>query len=145
MKKAIKSDWEKMEPNCIECKKYFGHPEKDNKCSRTVCSHYELDAREYMSQSDRPLPYAPRGAVDGCVVDTTLCKNMSFLGRWGSSCGTPFLVKDFMNKNIQWKRYEPYLHDRVSQPWTLFKIGDKMKKYTRARVTKSITNKSRKK
>ena len=33
MKKAIKSDWEKMEPNCIECKKYFGHPEKDNKCS----------------------------------------------------------------------------------------------------------------
>ena len=124
---------------------YDVYLEKDNKCSRTVCSHYELDAREYMSQSDRPLPYAPRGAVDGCVVDTTLCKNMSFLGRWGSSCGTPFLVKDFMEKNIQWKRYEPYLHDRVSQPWTLFKIGDKMKKYTRARVTKSITNKSRKK
>ena len=112
---------------------------KDNKCSRTICSHYELDAREYMSQADRPLPYAPRGAVDGCVVDTTLCKNMSFYGRWGSSCGTPFIVKDYIKKNIQWKRYQPYLHDRPSQPWTLFTIN---KKNTKVNKTKRIKKKN---
>ena len=117
---------------------------KDNKCSRTICSHYELDAREYMSQADRPLPYAPRGAVDGCVVDTKLCKTMSFYGRWGSSCGTPFIVKDYIKRNMQWKRYQPYLNDRPSQPWTLFTIN---KKNTRHNKTNRIKRKkySRKK
>jgi hypothetical protein len=93
---------------------------KTNMCSRTVCSHYELDNRAFMSQADRPLPYQPRGAVDGCVVDTESCKNMGFYGRWGTSCGTPFEVKPFINQNMQWKRFEPYLLDRPSQPWTYF-------------------------
>ena len=95
---------------------------KDNKCSRTVCSHYELDAREYMSDPSRPKPYAPRGAVDGCVADTAMIKNMSFSGRWGSSCGTPFIVADFLDKNRQWNYLKPYLHDRLEQPWTDFTI-----------------------
>ena len=107
---------------------------KTNLCSRTVCSHYELDDRAFMSQPDRPLPYQPRGAVDGCVVDTDLCKKMSFYSRWGSSCGTAFNVKQFMKQNAQWKRYAPYLHDRPSQPWTCFKSLDKMPILT---VTKS--------
>ena len=98
---------------------------KTNMCSRSVFSHYELDDRAFMSQSDRPLPYQPRGAVDGCVVDTESCKNMGFYGRWGSSCGTPFEVKPFIKQNMQWKRYAPYLLDRPSQPWTYFKSLDK--------------------
>lgn len=113
---------------------------KDNKCSRTICSHYELDAREYMSQADRPLPYAPRGAVDGCVADTKLCKNMSFYGRWGSSCGTPFIVKDYIKKNMQWKRYQPYLNDRPSQPWTLFTINKKNTRHNKTNRIKSKKN-----
>lgn len=98
---------------------------KTNKCSRTVCSHYELDGREYMSQSDRPLPYQPRGAVDGFVTDATLAKNMTFVGRWGSSCGTPFITKQFCDKHRQWNQYRDYLHDRPRQPWTTFTIGKK--------------------
>ena len=94
---------------------------KNNPCSRTVCSHYELDGREYMSQSDRPLPYQPRGAVDGFVTDSELAKNMSFIGRWGASCGTPFIAKKFCNEHRQWKHYLPYLHDRPREPWTVFK------------------------
>lgn len=93
---------------------------EDNPCSRTVCSHYELDAREYMSQSDRPKPFSPHGAVDGAVVDTKLAKNMSILMRWGNSCGTPFLKDEFCDKHIQWNIFRPYLHDRPSQPWALF-------------------------
>ena len=95
---------------------------KDNKCSRTICSHYELDAREYMSDPSRPKPYAPRGAVDGCVADTTMIKNMSFCARWGSSCGTPFIAADFLDKNRQWSQLKPYLHDRPTQDWTDFSI-----------------------
>ena len=94
-------------------------------CSRTCCSHYELDDRAFMSQADRPLPYQPRGAVDGCVADTTSCSKMGFYGRWGTSCGTPFRVKEFIQKHIQWKRFEPYLNDRPTQPWTYFTSIDK--------------------
>ncbi len=115
---------------------------KINPCSRTICSHYELDDRAYISQSDRPKPYQPRGAVDGCVVDSESCKKMGFYGRWGSSCGTPFYVKEFINQNIQWKRYEPYLYDRPSQPWTYFNSLDKPIKLSKTR--KQSNKKTRK-
>jgi len=93
---------------------------KINMSSRTICSHYELDNRQFMSQADRPLPYAPRGAVDGTCTDSHLAKQMKLWGRWGSSCGTPFYVKPYININKQWKRYEPWLKDRPQQPWSLF-------------------------
>lgn len=119
---------------------------KVNLCSRTVCSHYELDDRAFMSQSDRPLPYQPRGAVDGCVVDADSCRKMKFYGRWGSSCGTAFVVKDFIARNKQWVRYEKYLHDRPSQPWTMFTSLDKpiqqKRKYTVKRDKKRNVKKN---
>jgi len=95
---------------------------KENPCSRTVCSHYDFDAREYMSDPSRPKPFQPRGAVDGCVIDTTMAKNMSFMGKYGRSCDVPFNAKEFFTKNIIWKDYEPYIHDRPTQSWTEFKI-----------------------
>jgi hypothetical protein len=97
---------------------------ENNPCSRTVCSHYDLDAREYMSQHDRPKPFSPHGAVDGIVCDSALAKQMSFIGRFGNSCGTEFIVHKFCEKNRQWKYLEPYLHDRKSQPWSKFTIND---------------------
>lgn len=93
---------------------------KVNPCSRTCCSHYDLDQREYMSQSDRPLPYQPRGALDGIVSSTALAKRMGLSARWGSSCGLPFHAKEFFERNIQWKHQEPYVIDRPYQPWTTF-------------------------
>lgn len=107
---------------------------KINPCSRTCCSHYELDDRAFMSQSDRPKPYQPRGALDGIVCDTTLAKKMSLIARWGSSCGTAFNKTEFCKRNIQWSDQEPYLKDRPSQPWTLFSIDS----------TKSINKKTKK-
>ena len=92
----------------------------DNPCSRTVCSHYYLDAREYMSQQARPVPYAPHGAVDGIVSDTKLIKNMSFVARWGNSCGMPFIKDDYYKKNIQWGNICEFIHDRPTQEWTIF-------------------------
>lgn len=95
---------------------------KENPCSRTCCSHYELDAREYMSDPSRPKPYQPRGALDGNVIDTTLAKHMSFSLRWGNSCGIPFFKDKFCNENRVWDYLRPYLRDRPQQPWTIFSI-----------------------
>jgi hypothetical protein len=100
---------------------------KINPCSRTCCSHYELDDRAFMSQSDRPKPYQLRGALDGIVCDTTLAKKMSLIARWGSSCGTPFEKAPFFKQHIQWRDQEPYIKDRPYQPWTEFSIDTQSK------------------
>lgn len=100
---------------------------EDNPCSRTVCSHYELDPREFMSQPDRPKPFQPRGAMDGCVTDSSLAKKMTFYGRFGNSCGMPFDKEAFCKEHIQFANYCPYLKDRPSEPWTLFTIHSKKK------------------
>lgn len=112
----------------------------NNPCSRTVCSHYDLDAREYMSQENRPKPYAPHGAVDGVVCDTTLAKKMSFIGRFGNSCGIPFIAKEFFKKHRQWANFAPYVLDRPSQPWTEFSID----KQNKLQKNKNNTNKMNK-
>jgi hypothetical protein len=91
---------------------------KDLKCSRTVCAHYELDGREYMSQESRPKPFQPRGAVDAKICTSSLCRNMKFLARWGNACGTPFKKKEFCDKNIQWEYQLKFLEDRDRQPWS---------------------------
>jgi hypothetical protein len=95
---------------------------KENPCSRTICSHYEMDAREYMSDPSRPKPYQPRGALDGNVCDTTMAKNMSFCLRWGNSCGTPFDKNKFCDEHREWAYLREYLDDRPHQPWTVFSI-----------------------
>lgn len=92
----------------------------NNPCSRTICSHYDLDKREYMSQSDRPKPYSPQGAVDGKVCDAKLIKNMSFIARFGNSCGIPFDKNKFCSEHIQYSGFCRYLKDRPRQEWTHF-------------------------
>jgi hypothetical protein len=121
---------------------------KENPCSRTCCSHYELDPREYMSDPSRPKPFQPRGALDGNVIDTTMAKNMSFSLRWGNSCGIPFSKDKFCDNNRVWDYLRPYLHDRPQQPWTTFSIMDgKMvtnKKTPKQKNRKQKTRKNRK-
>ena len=127
---------------------------KINMSSRTVCSHYELDDRAFMSQADRPKPFAPRGALDGKVISSDLAREMKFMGIWGSSCGTPFYKDAFCERNIQWEMFKPYLHDRPSQPWTMFasplihsskylKTMNKNKTRNKNKTNKNKTNKNK--
>jgi len=56
---------------------------------------------------------------------------MSFIGRFGNSCGIPFNKDEFCKKHRQYYKFCPYLHDRPSEPWTEFtitNIGDKTDK-----------------
>jgi hypothetical protein len=100
-----------------------------NPCSRTVCSHYDLDAREYMSQESRPKPFSPHGTVDGIVCDTKLAKNMSFIGKFGSSCDIPFNKDEFCKKHRQYYKFCPYLKDRPSELWTEFTVTNFKNKF----------------
>jgi hypothetical protein len=111
---------------------------KENPCSRTVCSHYELDAREFMSDPSRPKPFAPHGAIDGNVCSSVMAKKMSFELRYGNSCGIPFDKSKFCNEHRQWKYLEPFLHDRLQQPWTVFTITDN-KQSKRHKYVKNTT------
>ena len=115
----------------------------DNPCSRTVCAHYDLDARQYMSQADRPKPFSPRGAVDGVVCDSNMAKKMGFSCRWGSSCGMPFNKAEFCKKHIQWSLFCPFLKDRSAEPWTDFYISKKTKNILSKR-TRNIERKDNK-
>jgi len=123
---------------------YDVYLKKDNNpCSRTVCSHYDLDAREFMSQGDRPKPFAPHGALDGFVVDSTLAKQMKFIGRFGNSCGLPFNANDFCNQHMQYNVFRPYLKDRPSQPWTEFSSYNFKHKRLYNSMTKTKKNKKK--
>jgi hypothetical protein len=117
---------------------------EDNPCSRTVCSHYDLDAREYMSQESRPKPFAPHGAVDGIVCDTKMAKNMSFSGRFGNSCGIPFITNKFIKEHRQYEKFAPYLMDRPTQPWTDFAADKQKGNFRLTKKSRNAKNKTKK-
>lgn len=124
---------------------YDVYLKKDNNpCSRTVCSHYDLDAREYMSQENRPKPFAPYGAIDGMICDTNLAKKMSFVSRYGNSCGTSFIKDEFCKKHRQYENFCPYLRDRPSEPWTEFTISKTKNKFRLTRKNGRGLNRTKK-
>ena len=99
---------------------YDVYLQKDNPCSRTICSHYELDDRAFMSQTGRPGPFTPRGAVDGVCATAADAKAMRFWGRFGSSCGCAFDAKKYFAQHPQFDYLSEFIDDRPSQPWTCF-------------------------
>jgi hypothetical protein len=117
---------------------------EDNPCSRTICSHYDLDAREYMSDPSRPKPFAPHGAIDGIVCDTALAKKMSFVAIWGNSCGTPFKAEEYFKKHRQFENFAPYIKDRPTEPWTEFTIDNSYNKSKNKGAKFRLTRKGKK-
>jgi hypothetical protein len=113
---------------------YDSFLEKHVKSSRTICGHYEEDDSKHSNSFNHKFkPFQPRGAVDGSVCDSSMASQMSFLARWGNSCGTPFIVKTFCKLHPEWKHLSPFLLDRYQQPWALFKVL-KLKQKTRKKT-----------
>jgi Phospholipase B len=75
---------------------YDVYLKKVQKTTRTICAHTMKRKTSFKNMY---------GAVDGKVCDSSLAKQMSFLMRWGNSCGTPFSSS---NK---------YLYDRPRKKW----------------------------
>ena len=125
---------------------YDVYLKKNNPCSRTVDSHYELDDRAFMCQSDRPKPFQPRGAMDGKCVDSNIASQGGFLAKWGSSGNIPFYKESFLRKNPIWNYLKDYLLDRPNQKWTAFHMNERKKKNRRRKTTlkkRTISNKNK--
>jgi hypothetical protein len=90
---------------------------KLNPCTRTICNHSDEDVGEFPCTS---VPYSPKGARDGKVLDSELADKMEFLARWGRPCGTPFDTAKFFKSHPQWDWQTGYLANMPYQPWTLF-------------------------
>lgn len=95
---------------------YDSYLKKVNASARSICKHCELDDCENSADPEL-VPFIPVGTVDAAVVDATIASQLSFLFRFGSSCGKPFNKKEYFLKNPQWQELYPYIKDRPSQPW----------------------------
>ena len=81
--------------------------------SHSICIHTYQDESE---------DYYPHMASDGKVVDSTMAYNMSFWGRFGSSCGTPFHIKSYIKKHPEYKEWEDFLVDLPHTKWIQIKV-----------------------
>ncbi|HUN64781.1 MAG TPA: C45 family peptidase [Bacteroidota bacterium] len=88
---------------------------------RTLCAHWDLDPQ--LNGPD--TPFEPGGTIDGKVIDAAMAHQMSFVARWGSSCGTPFDAKKFLEEHPQFGWMEGLLKDRPAEPWTVFRAGER--------------------
>jgi hypothetical protein len=88
---------------------------------RSICGHGELDDQAVGMDE----PFAPLGAYDGKAVDSAMAKAMSFMARWGSSCGRPFDATGFLQAHPQYEWMTGLIKDRPSEPWTAFKAGER--------------------
>jgi hypothetical protein len=91
--------------------------------SRTLCAHYYLDSNNQTPGWDEP--FYPAGVLDGKVIDSKMAKQMSFIAKWGSACDLPFDANAFLDEHPQYEWMTGLLKDRPTQPWTMFKAGEK--------------------
>jgi hypothetical protein len=107
----------------FEADHFDSYLNQDKPGSRTLCDHSALDPLlegYYLYE-----PFEPVGTLDGKVVDSKMAKQMSFVARWGAACGTPFDAKKFLEQHPQYDWMNGLLKDRPTQPWTVFKAGEK--------------------
>jgi hypothetical protein len=95
---------------------------KERLGGRGLCAHAELE-NEYCGYPSSP--YYPFGTMDGKVMDSDMAVNMSFAARWGSACGLAFDAGKFLKEHPQHDWMKNILKDRPSQPWVVFKAGEK--------------------
>ncbi len=95
----------------------------DRPGSRGLCAHYELDRDPVGSFAG--APFAPVGAIDAKVVDARMARQMSFAARWGSGCGRPFDAAAFLAAQPQFGWMAGILRSRPSEPWVVFRAGER--------------------
>lgn len=81
---------------------------------RGICKHTELTP-----ENKKRTPFYPHGAIDGKVVNTEMARRMSFLGKFGASCGRSFRAKAYLKQHPEYEAWRDHLVDLPNQPWTL--------------------------
>ena len=97
---------------------------KVNPSSRTICSHYDKDPRQFSPPVTAwAEPFTPAGSTDGKVTTGLLSNELKFWGRIGRADGAEFDVEQFFREHPEWSWERGYLKSRPSQPWVV--IGSK--------------------
>lgn len=95
---------------------------KAMRSGRTLCGHFELDPEP--ANPWPGVPFGCAGTVDAKVVDAAMTRRMSFLARWGTACGTPFVASKYLAAHPQFGWMADILKDRPAQPWAEFRAGE---------------------
>jgi hypothetical protein len=85
---------------------YDVYDEKIRMGSRSICKHVEVEPA-----LKKRLANYPFGAIDGKVVTADMAKKMTFLGRWGSSCGRIYRPTRTIRKQY------PYVPNFRGEAW----------------------------
>jgi len=96
---------------------YDSYLNKEMMNTNGICRHSELDHRG-------TEPFELVGCTDGKVLNSEMAKELSFVGRFGSSCGRKFSIKDHVKKHPHHKEWSKYVEDFPQYKWT--KIHNKV-------------------
>jgi Phospholipase B len=95
---------------------------REGPSGRTLCGHMDVDPAG-MKPWEEP-PYAPMGAVQGKVMDSTMATDMTLVARAGHPCGANFNAKEFLKAHPEYSWQSPVLRDMKAGPWTEFSAGE---------------------
>lgn len=87
--------------------------DKNHPGIRTICKHTDLSNDSLIKK-----PFYPHGAIDGKVITTAMARNMSFWGKFGSSCRTGFDKRKYLAKHPEYSEWRDFLVDLPYKPWT---------------------------
>lgn len=95
---------------------------------RTICKHTDLSNDSLIKNT-----YYPHGAIDGKVINTAMARNMSFWGKFGSSCNIPFRKREYLAKHPEYAEWREFLVDLPNLHWTHISANlvKPSRKYTR--------------
>ena len=84
---------------------------------RTLCGHIESSPRGMGAWQP---PYAPAGAVQNKVTDSTSAEQMTLHALLGHACGRDFKAAAHLAKHTEFAWQRDSLRDMPSRPWTRF-------------------------
>ena len=91
--------------------------EMDDPNIRSICKHQEYDSQQLRSANYFSL----FGCIDGKTTNSKMAKDLSFYGRWGSSCGRLFDAKEYVTKYPEHAHIEKYIPTFLKEPWVKIK------------------------
>lgn len=97
--------------------------QKETRNERPLCGHVDSSPRGVPEWEW--APYAPAGAVNAKVADSSMAEKMSFLARHGRPCGEDFLASEYLKAHPEFEWQRPILIDMKGNPWAEFHSGER--------------------
>jgi hypothetical protein len=77
---------------------------------RNICRHSEVE-----EEPNKAL----YGSTDSKITNSKMANDMKFWGRFGSGCGRSFKIKEFINRNDEFKKWENVVNDFKPTRWVI--------------------------